>query len=387
MNFIDLKAQYSVLHSLVNQNISKVLEHGMFINGPEVADLEGKLAEFTGAKHAIGCASGTDALQISLMAIGCKHGDEIITTPFTFIATAEVILLLGLKPVFVDINPETYQIDHTKIPSAITPKTKAIITVSLYGQCSEMDEINEIAKENNLIVIEDAAQSFGATYKNKKSCNLSDIGCTSFFPSKPLGCYGDGGLVTTSSDEIAKKLKMIRDHGQKQRYQHCCVGVNSRLDTIQAAILLAKMTIFENELAARTKIGKRYDSLLQGLVQLPKILPHNTSVYAQYTIQVENRSDIIQYLSSQGIPTAVHYPTGVHLQEIMTGHGFTKGQFPQTERASERVMSLPMHPYLSESDQASIVEKLKISLRRCQKNQSSNVGLTHSNQNLDTIES
>lgn len=362
MEFIDLKKQQALLKQQIQNNVNKVLDHGKFINGPEVLEIEKTISEYSGAKHAIGCASGTDALQISLMAIGCRPGDEIITTPFTFISTAEVILLLGLKPVFVDINPETYQIDHTKISSVISEKTKAIITVSLYGQCSEMDEINAIAQENNLVVIEDAAQSFGATYKGRKSCNLSDIGCTSFFPSKPLGCYGDGGMVTTSNDDLASKIRMIRNHGQNKRYHHSCIGVNSRLDSIQAAILLAKMTIFENEVKAREQIGNRYNNLLEGLVKIPKILPHNTSVFAQYTIEVDNREKIIEALNAQGVPTAVHYPVGLHLQEVMQGYGFSKGQFPNTELASQRVMSLPMYPYLEESVQDIIVEKLKNSL-------------------------
>lgn len=365
MKFIDLQTQQNILKPIIDQNIQKVLARGEFIHGPEVVELENKMVDFTGAKHAIGCANGTDALQLALMAIDCQPGDEVITTPFTFIATVEVILLLGLTPVFVDINPRTYQIDHNRIQEVVSPKTKAIITVSLYGQCSEMDEINQIAKQHGLIVIEDAAQSFGATYKNKRSCNLSDIGCTSFFPSKPLGCYGDGGMITTSNDDLATKIKMIRSHGQTKRYIHECVGVNSRLDTLQAAILLAKMTIFEQEIEARSKIAQRYNELLKDMVQLPELMSHNTHVYAQYTIEVDNRDEVRKRLEEQGIPTAVHYPLGLHMQPVMqkvTGFTHREGSFPCTESAAKRVLSLPMHPYLTEDTQDEIVQKLKNSL-------------------------
>jgi len=363
MQFIDLKAQQAVIKDLIDSNIKKVLYRGEFINGPEVLEIEQKIVDFTGAKHAIGCANGTDALQLALMAIDLKPGDEVITTPFTFIATVEVILLLGLVPVFVDIDPKTYQIDHNKIQDVISPKTRAIITVSLYGQCSEMDEINEIAKQNNLIVIEDAAQSFGATYKGKRSCNLSDIGCTSFFPSKPLGCYGDGGMVLTSNDELAAKIRMIRSHGQSKRYIHDYVGVNSRLDTIQAAILLAKMTIFEQEIQARARIAQRYNELLINTVELPELMKHNTHVYAQYTIEVDDRDKVRKNLEDQAVPTAVHYPVGLHMQPVMQKmFGHCEGKFPYTESAARRVLSLPMHPYLTEAVQDEIVQKLKNSL-------------------------
>lgn len=362
MEFIDLGRQQSLLKEKIDNNMAAVLAHGRFIQGPEVQALEAQLSAFTGASYAMSCGSGTDALQLALMALACRPGDEIITTPFTFAATAEVILLLGLTPVFVDINPKTYQIDPEKIPEAISARTKAIITVSLYGQCSEMDAINGLAKKHDLVVIEDAAQSFGAIYKEKKSCNLSDIGCTSFFPSKPLGCYGDGGLVTTSNEELAQKIKMIRNHGQSKRYTHSVVGVNSRLDTLQAAILLAKMTIFEDEVRARAKIGERYTELLKDVVQIAEKVPHSTHVYAQYTIEVDNRDKVRENLQERGVPTAVHYPIGLHQQPVMEGRGFRQGQFPHTEMAAKRVISLPMHPYLTEVVQDEIVQKVRQSL-------------------------
>lgn len=350
MQFIDLKTQYRRIQNQVQQRMNAVLEHGQYIMGPEIQELEEKLAAFVGVKHCVSMASGTDALLIAMMALGIKAGDEVITTPFTFIATGEMIALLGAKPVFVDIDPRTYNIDHNMIEAAITSKTKAIMPVSLYGQCADMDAINNIAKKHNLPVIEDAAQSFGASYKNKKSCALSTIACTSFFPSKPLGGYGDGGACFTNEDQLATDMKQIRVHGQDKRYHHRILGVNGRLDTLQAAILLAKLEIFSEEILDRMKIGAKYSELLQGNVQTPYLESGNTHVYAQYTIQVDHREKVLEHLKSKNIPTAIHYPIPLHLQPAFSFLDKNTGSFPVAEQAAKRVMSLPMHSYLKDSD-------------------------------------
>ena len=350
MEFIDLKTQYKLMKESVDSRIARVLQHGQFIMGPEIEELETALAARTGAKHCVTCASGTDALMIALMALGVGRGDEVITSPFTFIATAEIIALLGATPVFVDIDPRTYNLDPRQLAHAITPRTRAIMPVSLYGQCADMDAINSIAK--NIPVIEDAAQSLGALYKERQSCNLSTIGCTSFFPSKPLGCYGDGGACFTSDDQLAKLMKQIRVHGQDRRYHHPIIGFNGRLDTLQAAVLLAKLKRFDEEISKRAELGSRYTQLLSGAgVVTPFIAPGNTSVYAQYTIQVENREAVQDELKRKNIPTAVHYPIPLNLQPAFAKLGLGKGSFPISEHAAERVMSLPMHPYLTEADQ------------------------------------
>nr|BFD59352.1 DegT/DnrJ/EryC1/StrS family aminotransferase [Bdellovibrio sp. CKG001] len=361
MEFIDLKSQQKRIHNLIQERINTVLENGQYIMGPEVFELEDRLAKYTGAKHCISNANGTDALLLALMAIGIKPGDEVITTPFSFFATAEVISLLGAVPVFVDIDSNTYNIDANRIEEKITSKTKAIIPVSLYGQCADYDAIEAIAKKYNLITIEDAAQSFGASYKDRKSCNLTTISCTSFFPSKPLGCYGDGGACFTNDDIIAEKLKILRTHGQAKRYYHTDVGINGRLDTLQAAILLAKMEIFDDEIALRQKIGSRYAELLNGVAKVQQILPHNKSAFAQYTIEVDNRDSFIQKMKDEGIPTAVHYPIPLHLQPVYAGK-HQKGDYPKSEVAANRVVSLPMHPYLDEVSQNKIVAAVKKSL-------------------------
>lgn len=356
MEFIDLATQQERIKDKIDQNIKNVLSHGKYIMGPEVYELEEKLADYVGTKYCIGVSSGTDALLIAMMALGVAHGDEIITTPFTFIATGETIALLGAVPVFVDIDPKTYNIDPTIIEAAITPKTKAIIPVSLYGQCADMDSINTIASKHNLPVIEDAAQSFGATYKGKKSCSLSTISCTSFFPSKPLGGYGDGGACFTDNDGLAKAMREIRVHGQDRRYHHPVVGINGRLDTIQAAILLSKFEIFPEEVSLRQKAGEHYTELLNevGIITTPHIKKHNTSVYAQYTIQVDKRDSIQEKLKEKGIPTAVHYPIPLNKQPAFNIEGY----YPESEKASEIVMSLPMHPYLSKDEIHKVVDTL-----------------------------
>jgi UDP-2-acetamido-2-deoxy-ribo-hexuluronate aminotransferase len=359
MQFIDLKTQYKKIENEIGQAIKKVLEHGQYINGPEIAELEKTLTDYVGAKHGVVCSSGTDALLMALMACNVKPGDEVITTPFTFIATAEVIALLGAIPVFVDIDEKTYNINPDLIKAKITKKTKAIMPVSLYGQCADYDAINAVAAERGIPVIEDGAQSFGATYKKRKSCGLTEIGCTSFFPSKPLGAYGDGGAMFTNDDALAKLFKQIREHGQDRRYNHPVLGLNARMDSLQAAILLTKMKYFPGEVAAREKIGKRYSELLQGVVTTPFIAPGNTSVYAQYTVQVDNRDEFIEKLKEANVPTAVHYPIPLHLQPVFTWLNEGKGSYPISERIAERVVSLPMHPYLSEAGQVEVVEAIK----------------------------
>lgn len=355
MDFIDLKTQQARIRDQIDARIAAVLGHGQYIMGPEVAELEERLAAYTGARHAIAVASGTDALLIAMMALGIGRGDEVITTPFSFIATAETIVLLGAKPVFVDVDPKTYNLDPTLLEAAITSKTKAIMPVSLYGQCADFDLINGIAERYGIPVIEDGCQSFGATYKGRQSCNLSMIGCTSFFPSKPLGCYGDGGACFTSDDDLAKAMREIRVHGQDRRYHHPRIGINGRMDTMQAAILLAKLEIFPDEVEARQRIGSRYSELLDGIVTTPYIEPFNTSVYAQYTVQVENREQVQARLKEAGIPTAVHYPVPLNRQPALA----CSESFSCSEFAADRVMSLPMHPYLETGQLQMVVDAMK----------------------------
>jgi UDP-2-acetamido-2-deoxy-ribo-hexuluronate aminotransferase len=363
--FIDLTAQQAALRPSIERGIETVLRHGQYIMGPEVRQLEERLAQYVGVKHCITASSGTDTLLIAMMALGIGPGDEVITTPFTFIATGEMIALLGAKPVFVDIDSRTCNIDSTKIEAAITPKTKAIMPVSLYGQCADMDAINEIANKNGLPVIEDAAQSFGATYKGRRSCALSTIGSTSFFPSKPLGGYGDGGALFTNDDALAKAMKEIRVHGQDRRYHHPCIGINGRLDTLQAAIVLAKMERFDWELEQRQKVGAGYTAMLKErcpTVVSPYIEPYNTSVFAQYTIQVANRDETAKRLNATGVPTAVHYPVALHQQPAFAGMAKTTGGFPVAERVAVMVLSLPMGPDLTLHEQAWIVDSLHAGL-------------------------
>lgn len=362
MQFIDLKTQYSLIENDVLNGIQKVLNHGQYIMGPEINELEHRLAEFVGVKHAIVNSSGTDALLMALMALDIQPGDEVITSPFSFFATAEVIALCHAVPVFVDIDPRTYNIDAQKIEAAITKKTKAIMPVSLYGQCPDFDEINAIASQYNIPVIEDGAQSFGATYKGNYSCGLSTIGCTSFFPSKPLGGYGDSGACFTNDDDIAQKMIEIRIHGQNARYCHSRIGINGRMDTIQAAILLEKMKLFPKEITMRQRIAARYSELLAPVVKTPYVHQHNTSVYAQYTIEVADRDAFQQQMNAAGIPTAVHYPIAMHQQEALKYLNYNAGDFVHSEEASMQVISLPMHPYLSEEEQLKVVAAVKSAL-------------------------
>ena len=366
MDFIDLKSQYQRLKAEIDAGIQRVLDHGQYILGPEVAELEEKLAAYTGVKHCITVANGTDALQIAQMALGIGPGDEVITPGFTYIATAETVALLRAKPVYVDIDPRTYNLDPALLEAAITPRTKAIVPVSLYGQCADFDVINAIAAKHGIPVIEDAAQSFGATYKGRKSCNLTTIACASFFPSKPLGCYGDGGAIFTNDDELAKVMRQIARHGQDRRYHHIRVGVNSRLDTLQAAILLPKLAVLDEELAQRQRVADTYNRLLSPVIasearqsmsaiQTPYLDPHNTSAWAQYTIQVPNREPLQEQLKQVGIPTAVHYPIPLNKQRAVAD---ATAQLPVGDAVSQRVMSLPMHPYLDESSLQTIAQTI-----------------------------
>jgi UDP-2-acetamido-2-deoxy-ribo-hexuluronate aminotransferase len=362
MDFIDLKTQYAALREDINARIQRVLDHGRYIMGPEVKELEERLAAWTGARHCVAVASGTEALLIALLALEVKPGDEVVTTPFTFAATAEMIALIGAKPVFVDVEEDTANIDVSRLEAAITPRTKAIMPVSLYGQPADMDEINTIAARHKLPVIEDAAQSFGATYKGRKSCNLSTIGCTSFFPSKPLGCYGDGGAIFTSDDALAEAMREIRVHGQEGRYRHTRIGVGGRMDSIQCAVVLGKLERFEWEIRQRMEIGAHYDALLSPSVKTLKVRPDRTSVYAQYTVRVTERARFEQQLKARGIPSAVHYPLSLHQQPAYAA-GCVGQSFPVSERLAREVISLPMHADLDESTQQRIVAAVREVLR------------------------
>ncbi len=357
--FNDLQSQYRGLKESIDTRIARVLEHGQYIMGPEVFELEEKLADYVGVRHCISASSGTDTLLIAMMAIGVGRGDEVITTPFSFIATCETIMMLGATPVFVDISPRSYNIDPSEIEDAITPRTRAIMPVSLFGQCADMDAINLIAQKHNIPVIEDAAQSFGATHDGKRSCGLSTIGSTSFFPSKPLGCYGDGGALFTNDDELALAMRQLRLHGSEKRYYHTRIGINGRLDTIQAAVLLAKLERFDWEVEARHKLGALYSQLLTtncaGTITPPWVAPNSTSVYAQYTIAVQDRDSMLDKLRSLGIPTSVHYPLPLHLQPALASLAYGEGSFPVAEKMSRRVLSLPMSAYLKVSDVEQIV--------------------------------
>ena len=359
MDFIDLKTQYKALRESIDARIRRVLEHGQYILGPEVAEMEARLATWTGATHCIAVASGTEALLIALLALEVRAGDEVITTPFTFAATAEMIALIGAKPVFVDVEPGTANIDAAKIEAAITPRTRAIMPVSLYGQPADMDEINALAARHRLPVIEDAAQSFGATYKGRKSCNLSTIGATSFFPSKPLGCYGDGGALFTNDAALAQAMREIRVHGQSGRYRHTRIGVGGRMDSIQCAVILAKLERFDWEVRQRIEIGAHYDALLSSCkVKTLKVKGDRSSVYAQYTIRVPKREAFEQHMKARGIPTAVHYPLSLHQQPAYAAAqaGLT---FPVSEQLAREVISLPMHADLDEATQQRIVAAVR----------------------------
>jgi len=359
MQFIDLKTQQQRIRADIEQRIAALLDHGQYILGPEVTDMEQRLADYAGTAHCVSTASGTDALLLALMALGIGPGDEVITTPFSFIATAEVIGLLGATPVFVDVDPATYNLDPARLEAAIGERTRAIMPVGLFGLCADMDAINAIAASHGLPVIEDAAQSFGASYRDRRSCGLSTIGCTSFFPAKPLGCYGDGGACFTDDEAIATRLKELRNHGQDRAYHHPRLGINGRMDGMQAAVILAKLAIFDDEVAARARIGARYSELLADADCVTPAIPEGyTSVYAQYTLQVADREAVQTTLRDAGIPSAVYYPVTLDRQPALAKRSRISGDLAVAHALQDRVISLPMHPYLDEETQDRIVTVL-----------------------------
>ncbi|MEK7365062.1 MAG: DegT/DnrJ/EryC1/StrS family aminotransferase [Candidatus Deferrimicrobiota bacterium] len=359
MQFVNLQAQFKAYEGEIRTQMEDVLQSARFILGPKGEELEKRLSEFTGSKHAFGCSSGTDALLLALMALEIRPRDEVITTPFTFIATAEAISLLGAVPVFVDIEPSTYNIDPRKITAAITDRTRAIVAVSLFGQCAPMEEIFAACGGRDIFVIEDACQSLGASRSGRMSCDFPSIGVTSFFPSKPLGCYGDGGMIFTSEDAVADRIKGLRNHGQWERYLHRAIGINGRLDEIQAAVLLAKLPHFNEELIVREEIGRRYNENLSDAVIIPATAPGNTHVYAQYSVRTHRRNELIHYLANDGIPTAIHYPLPLHLQEVYKHLGFPEGAFPEAEAASREILSLPMSAFLTRADQDEVIRRIR----------------------------
>jgi UDP-2-acetamido-2-deoxy-ribo-hexuluronate aminotransferase len=359
MEFIDLKEQYRRYQSEVDRRMRAVLAHAHFIVGPEVAELETELSRYVGVKHCITVASGTASLEIALRALGIGAGDEVITVPFTWISSAEVIGLVGAKPVFVDIEPKTYNLDIDLLEKAITSRTKAIMPVSLFGQMPDYDRINSIAAKHGVAVIEDGAQSFGATQRGRRSCGVTLVGSTSFFPAKPLGCFGDGGALFTNDDALAERMRAIRTHGGLKRHHHPFLGTNGRFDTLQAAVVLAKMPHFDWEVTERGRIGERYTKLLSSTCAVPELMPGNTHVYAQYTIRVPNRDAVAARLKEKGIPTAVYYPKCLHEQPVFSATGYVWGDFPESEKASREVLSLPMHPFLTPSDQDRVVAALQ----------------------------
>lgn len=360
IDFANLQYQHELYKDEIENAILKVARNCNFIMGNEVTELEKSLEEFTGAKYAISCSNGTDALLLAMMALDIKPEDEVITTPFTFIATAETIAFLGAKPVFVDIDEKTYNIDASKIEEKITLKTKAIIPVSLYGQPADMDKVNQIAKKYNLKVIIDGAQSFGSTYNGITDSNIADISTTSFFPAKPLGCYGDGGAVFTNCETLANKIKSLRLHGQSKRYHHQYIGMGGRLDTIQASVLNVKLKYYKKDLAKRAEVASKYMKALENKsnIILPFVDEKTTSAWAQYSIRVKNRNEVQNRLKEVGIPTAVHYPMPLHLQECFKYLGYKKGDFPISEVVSEEIMSLPMNPYVTDEEIDYIVGNL-----------------------------
>lgn len=360
MEFIDLKTQYHLYETEIREGIQRVLDHGRFIMGPEIAELERVLREYVGVPYAMTTANGTVSLEIALRALEIGPGDEVITVPFTWISSAEVIAQVGATPVFVDIDSRSFNIDVELIEAAVTPRTKAILAVSLFGQMPDYDRINDIAARHGIAVIEDAAQSFGATQRGRKSCSVTRIASTSFFPAKPLGCYGDGGALFADDEALAMKMKAIRTHGGMERHHHPYVGMNGRMDTLQAAVVLAKWPHFPAEVSARERIGARYSAALRSTVcVVPEIMPGNTSVYAQYTIRVPNPEAMGSALKVLGVPTAVYYPKCLHEQPVFASLGYRFGDFPEAEKASREVISLPMHPFLTEEDQDRIVETVK----------------------------
>ncbi len=362
MEFVDIKAQYRAYKSEIDERMQRVLEHGSFIMGPEIAELEQALSGYVGAKHCITAASGTDSLEIVLRALDIGPGDEVVTVPFTWISTVEVIGLVGAKPVFVDIDPSTFNINVDLVEAAITSRTKALLPVSLFGQMPDYEGLNGIAARHGLSVIEDAAQSFGASQRGRRSCGVTTVGSTSFFPAKPFGCYGDGGALFTDDDDLAERMRAIRTHGGTRRHEHSLLGMNGRFDTLQAAVLLAKLPHFDWEVQERARIGARYTDHLRGTCGVPEVLPGNTHVYAQYTIRVPGRDTVGTHLKEAGIPSAVYYPKCLHEQPVFARLGYKFGTFPESEKASREVLSLPMHPFLTEVDQDRVVAAVKEAL-------------------------
>jgi UDP-2-acetamido-2-deoxy-ribo-hexuluronate aminotransferase len=362
MQFIDLQEQYRRYQTEIDARMRGVLDHGQFIMGPEIAELEGKLAAYVGTKHALTVASGTDSLEIALRALDIGPGDEVITVPFTWISSAEVIGLVGACPVFVDIEAAGYNMDLELVERAITPRTKAILPVSLFGQMPDYTRLNALAARHGLTVIEDGAQSFGATQAGRMSCGVTKIASTSFFPAKPLGCFGDGGALFTDDAALAERMRAIRGHGGIKRHHHTCLGMNGRFDTLQAAVLLAKLPHFPAEVKARGEIGARYTELLKPFCSAPEVMPGNTHVYAQYTIRLKHRDAVAEKLKAAGIPTAVYYPKCLHEQPVFAGLGYSWGTFPLAEAASREVLSLPMHPFLSSADQDRVVAAVRSSV-------------------------
>jgi UDP-2-acetamido-2-deoxy-ribo-hexuluronate aminotransferase len=360
MEFIDLKSQYDRYRGDIDKRMRAVIEHGRFILGPEVQALEEALANYVGVRHCLTVSSGTDSLEIALRAIGVGPGDEVITVPFTWISTAEAIALVGARPVFVDIELPSFNMNAELIEAAITPRTRAIIPVNLFGQMADYTKINAIAHAHGLTVIEDAAQSFGATQgQQKKSCGITDIGSTSFFPAKPLGCFGDGGALFTNNDQLADKMRAIRVHGGVERHLHTMVGMNGRFDTLQAAVVLAKLPHFDWELVERARIGARYTDLLSGVVTTPSISEGNSHVYAIYTIRSERRDEIAESLGKAGIPSGVYYPKCLDQQPVFAELGYDEAMLPEARKASREVLSIPMHPFLSEQDQDLVVSVIR----------------------------
>jgi UDP-2-acetamido-2-deoxy-ribo-hexuluronate aminotransferase len=358
IDFANLQLQYQTYKNKIDSNIQAILKKSNYILGEEVDILEKELQNFTGAKYAITCSSGTDALLLALMALDIQPADEVITTPFTWVSTGEMIALLKGIPVFVDIEPDTYNIDANLIEAAVTKKTKVIMPVSLYGQPADMDSVMAIAKKYNLKVIVDGAQSFGSTYNNKKDSNLGDMSITSFFPSKPLGCYGDGGAVFTNNEEYAKKIKLLRNHGQNKRYYHQYIGIGGRLDTIQAGILLAKLSYFLKELKSRQKVAELYTKALSKNLQTPVIKPNRQSSWAQYTLRVKNRDNLQLNLKKKHIPTSVYYPIPLHLQKCFAYLNYKKGNLPVSEKASNEVISIPMNAFITKKEVAYIISNI-----------------------------
>lgn len=374
IDFAKLQHQYQLYKKDIDRNIQAVLDKSNYILGEEVSALETQLSEFVDIGYAITCSNGTDALLLAMMAIDIQPGDEIITTPFTFIATAETIAFLQAKPVFVDIQADTFNIDPARIEAAINERTRAIMPVSLYGQPADMDEINEIAKRHNLVVITDGAQSFGAVYKANPETHFADIYTTSFFPAKPFGCYGDGGALFTNNEQYADKIKMMRVHGQNKRYHHKYIGMGGRMDTLQAAVLLAKLPHYEEELRRRQAVADRYSELLDGSVITPSIRNDRSCVWAQYTVRVQNRDQVQDRLKGASIPTAVHYPMSLHQQECFASLGLSDHRFPVSEQAAAEVMSLPMNPFLLDEEINYVAGKLIEALRFEASGESANTG-------------